>query len=312
MGRPIMYSPEVRERAVRLVLEHRDEHRSEWAAICSIAEKCGCSSETLRKWVRRAEADQGLRPGSAVEESVGFRVRVVKYGVVFVLGCWYGCCQPDGAFGSERTGVADSVSFSPKGTALGFEHASPGKVDPFDAGAFQIVGDLYERALADEFVGALERVDHDPRRCGGTLVSELTIPCSGVAGLHGPEGPCARRFSERSRPQPAQRLPQVSCHCGPGFSSTLGWACGGHVHRRQSKPFGQRIADSSDSRKNLIHDVQVAPAGCGPPGMLSGIERGRDLDEGVNHGTVVNRQGAFDDPDLIADVPQHRRSTVEG
>ena len=50
-----MYSPEVRERAVRLVLEHRGEHRSEWAAICSIAEKFGCSSETLHKWVRQAE-----------------------------------------------------------------------------------------------------------------------------------------------------------------------------------------------------------------------------------------------------------------
>ena len=44
-------------------MEHRGEHRSEWAAICSIAEKFGCSSETLRKWVRRAETDQGLRPG---------------------------------------------------------------------------------------------------------------------------------------------------------------------------------------------------------------------------------------------------------
>ena len=63
MGRLMMYSPEVRERAVRMVLEHRGEHRWEWAAICSIAEKFGCSSETLRKWVRRAETDQGLRPG---------------------------------------------------------------------------------------------------------------------------------------------------------------------------------------------------------------------------------------------------------
>ena len=68
MGRPIMYSPEVRERAVRLVSEHRGEHRSEWAAICSIAEKFGCSSETLRKWVRQAERDQGLRAGLSSSE----------------------------------------------------------------------------------------------------------------------------------------------------------------------------------------------------------------------------------------------------
>ena len=68
MGRPITYSPEVRERAVRLVLEHRGEHRSEWAAICSIAEKFGCSSETLRKWVRQAERDQGLGAGLTSDE----------------------------------------------------------------------------------------------------------------------------------------------------------------------------------------------------------------------------------------------------
>ena len=73
MGRPIMYSPEVRERAVRMVSgEHRGEHRWEWAAICSIAEKfgCGLSSETLRKWVRRAERDQGVRPGLASSDQL--------------------------------------------------------------------------------------------------------------------------------------------------------------------------------------------------------------------------------------------------
>ena len=68
MGRPIMYWSEVRERAVRMVLEHRGEHRWEWAAICSIAEKFGCSSETLRKWVRQAEQDQGLRPGLSTDQ----------------------------------------------------------------------------------------------------------------------------------------------------------------------------------------------------------------------------------------------------
>ena len=59
MVRPIMYWSEVRERAVWMV----SEHRGEWAAVCSIAENFGCSAETLRKWVRRAERDQGVRPG---------------------------------------------------------------------------------------------------------------------------------------------------------------------------------------------------------------------------------------------------------
>jgi transposase-like protein len=57
------YSPEVRERAVRLVFAQRDEYESEWAAITSIATKFGCSTETLRNWVRREERDSGLRSG---------------------------------------------------------------------------------------------------------------------------------------------------------------------------------------------------------------------------------------------------------
>ena len=51
-----------------MVFEHRDEHASQWAAICSIAAKVGVSSETLRKWVRRAETDEGLRPGLTTDE----------------------------------------------------------------------------------------------------------------------------------------------------------------------------------------------------------------------------------------------------
>ncbi len=62
------YSPEVRERAVRLVFVHEREHPSQWAAISSIAEKIGCSAETLRNWVRQAERDEGRRPGLTTEE----------------------------------------------------------------------------------------------------------------------------------------------------------------------------------------------------------------------------------------------------
>jgi hypothetical protein len=68
MTRPGRYPQELRERAVRLVFEHQDEHPSQWAAICSIAHKFGVSAETLRKWVRRAEIDEGSRPGLTTQE----------------------------------------------------------------------------------------------------------------------------------------------------------------------------------------------------------------------------------------------------
>jgi transposase len=68
MGTPSKYSPEVRERAVRLVRDHEHEHPSQWATICSVAEKIGCSAETLRNWVRQVERDATQRPGLTTDE----------------------------------------------------------------------------------------------------------------------------------------------------------------------------------------------------------------------------------------------------
>ena len=62
------FSPEVRERAVRMVLDHQGEHGSQYAATCSIAAKIGGSAETLRNWVRQAERDRGLRAGPTTDE----------------------------------------------------------------------------------------------------------------------------------------------------------------------------------------------------------------------------------------------------
>jgi transposase len=63
MSKSTRYSPEVRERAVRLLLDHEKEYDSRWAATVSIASKIGCTPETLRTWVKRVEIDSGRRSG---------------------------------------------------------------------------------------------------------------------------------------------------------------------------------------------------------------------------------------------------------
>ncbi len=68
MSKPNKYSPEVHERAVRMVQEHRGEYPSLWAAIESIAPKIGCSANTLHDWVRKHDIDTGLRDGVTREE----------------------------------------------------------------------------------------------------------------------------------------------------------------------------------------------------------------------------------------------------
>ncbi len=67
------YSPEVRERAVRLVLTGEHEHKSRWAAIQSVATKIGCTPETLRSWVNKLEVDTGKRPGTPTEDAARFK-----------------------------------------------------------------------------------------------------------------------------------------------------------------------------------------------------------------------------------------------
>ena len=74
MRKSTKFFPEVQERAVRLVLEQQNEHGSQWAAISSIAGKIGCTAETLRRWVRQAERDQGKRPGATTSETERIKV----------------------------------------------------------------------------------------------------------------------------------------------------------------------------------------------------------------------------------------------
>lgn len=69
MNKSNKYSPEVRERAVRLVQEHRAEYPSLWAAVESIAPKIGCVPQTLLDWVKRAEIDTGARPGTTTADA---------------------------------------------------------------------------------------------------------------------------------------------------------------------------------------------------------------------------------------------------
>jgi|SRR5665213_4491975 len=68
MPRSSRYSPEVRERAVNMVVDHRQDFPSEWATMTSVAQKLGMTAETLRSWVRRAQVDEGVRPGLTTDE----------------------------------------------------------------------------------------------------------------------------------------------------------------------------------------------------------------------------------------------------
>jgi transposase len=74
MGKGTRFSPEVQERTVRLVDEQTQAAGSQWAAICSIAPKIGCTAETLRRWVRQSERNQGKRAGLSTDERERLRL----------------------------------------------------------------------------------------------------------------------------------------------------------------------------------------------------------------------------------------------
>ncbi len=100
MARPGRYPPEVRERAVRLVLEHRHDYPSQWAAISSIAAKCGMTAETLRKWVRQAEVDSGGRWGAIAYLRTMYSKLCIAFSAPLIIG-WN--CQAAIMSGLMRT-----------------------------------------------------------------------------------------------------------------------------------------------------------------------------------------------------------------
>lgn len=73
MARTTTYSAETKAKAIRLVREHAGDYPSQWAAISAVAGRLGMSAETLRKWLRQAETDEGSRPGLTTQEAADIR-----------------------------------------------------------------------------------------------------------------------------------------------------------------------------------------------------------------------------------------------
>ena len=143
------FSPEVRQRAVRMVLDHGGDHASQWSAIGLIAAKIGCTAETLRKWVRQGERDQGLRTGSTTAEQeriVGWRVSRTAH-AAFVLDAL------EQALHDRRPARGGLTHHSDKGSqyvSIRYtERLLEAGIEPSVGSA----GDSYDNALAETVIG---------------------------------------------------------------------------------------------------------------------------------------------------------------
>jgi transposase-like protein len=162
MTRQGRYPPELRERAVRMVFEHQDEHPSQWAAICSIAARFGIPQETLRNWVRRAETDDGLRPGLTSTKAVA--------GVRRNTGRALRRLAP------RQWRSAPAVAVDGPGDA----RVTP---DFLMSGAIQEVVDEIDRPLRLlTKLGLVDQPRHDPEDLARELVGELLHPDTQRAG----------------------------------------------------------------------------------------------------------------------------------
>src|SRR5438270_381182 len=174
MARPSRYSPEVRERAVRMVREHGAEHPSQWAAIASIAAKLGCTTETLRRWVRQAERDAGQRAGLTTDERQRLKELEREMGLAGAVRgrAWVTTTQPspeavrprdlvDRNFTATRPNQLWLSDFTYVATWRGFVYVA----FVIDVFARRIVGWRVSSSLVTDFVlDALEQAIYE--RCG--------------------------------------------------------------------------------------------------------------------------------------------------
>lgn len=151
MSKPNKYSPEVRERAVRLVQEHRGEYPSLWAAIESIAPKIGCVPQTLHEWVRKHEVDAGLRDGVTTEERERLSHSMRTDFVLDALEQALYARQPERTDAlvhhSDRGSQYVSIRYTERLAEAGIEPSVGSRGDSYDNALAETINGLYKAEL---------------------------------------------------------------------------------------------------------------------------------------------------------------------